>query len=66
MGEAGDRPAWTTRAHALAVACPLCGASAGDRCRGAEGQVRASPHQDRHQAAIRLGAPIAKRAAETQ
>jgi hypothetical protein len=60
MSNDGDGPRWTTRAHAHAVACPQCGAAAGDRCRGAEGQVRPSPHQARHQAAITAGAPLAQ------
>jgi hypothetical protein len=51
---------WTTRAHAKAVACPLCGAQPDAPCAGAEGQLRSSPHQERHRAAIAAGAPRTK------
>jgi hypothetical protein len=51
---------WTTRALARAVDCPHCGAVADVPCTGAEGQLRSSPHQERHRAAIAAGAPRTK------
>jgi hypothetical protein len=60
MQDAEDTPRWTTRAAAYAVACPHCGAAPGAHCTGADGTVRKSAHQPRHQVALAAGAPVAK------
>jgi len=48
----------TWRAHARAVACPVCNAQPTERCTGERGP-RNSCHLERHTRAIEQGAPIA-------
>ncbi|WP_443732130.1 zinc finger domain-containing protein [Solirubrobacter ginsenosidimutans] len=47
----------TTRSHALAVICPVCGADADAPCMGDSSSTPRSAHLQRHGLAIDLGAP---------
>ncbi len=48
----------TTRHEAMKVRCPKCRVEAGYHCWSATpGKYRKSAHQERHDEAIRLGAP---------
>ena len=51
-----DRAIRTTRENGLAVACPKCEALAGASCVGRRGE-RLALHAERHEHAVKLGAP---------
>jgi DNA helicase-2/ATP-dependent DNA helicase PcrA len=56
----GSRLTLTSRAEALAVVCPKCGAMADERCVGRAGPRQAC-HIERHQLAVKLSAKPQKR-----